>query len=129
MIEQARSLGLALASSEEYTHMKQAQANFESNEAIMALMRELEAKRAALVSALSEEPADSLLAIALTDDIDRLEAQLRESALYVAFSEAQQAFSAVLQTVNDEINACIGAPAHGSSACSGDCSSCGGCTH
>jgi cell fate (sporulation/competence/biofilm development) regulator YlbF (YheA/YmcA/DUF963 family) len=129
MIELARELGLALANSSEFICMKQAQSAFEQNEAIDALMSELNEKRERLISILSDEDGNDMEAVSLTNDIDRLEEQLKESPLYGALISAQAAFSTVLTAVNDEINACIGAETSASSGCSGDCGGCGGCKH
>lgn len=129
MIELARELGLALANSCEFTQMKQAQSAFEQNEAIALLMQELNEKRDRLIGILLDEEGDDLEAVSLTNDIDRLEAQLKESPLYSELISAQNAFSAVLTAVNDEINACIGAETSASRSCAGDCGSCGGCKH
>jgi cell fate (sporulation/competence/biofilm development) regulator YlbF (YheA/YmcA/DUF963 family) len=129
MIELARELGLALANSCEFTQMKQAQSDFEQNEAISLLMQELNEKRERLIVIFSDEEGDDLEAVSLTNDIDRLEAQLKESPLYSELISAQSAFSAVLTAVNDEINACIGAETSTSRNCAGDCGNCGGCKH
>lgn len=127
MLELARELGLALANSPEFIEMKQAQSAFESNEAINALMSELNEKRDRLIRILAEDGGDDLEAVSITNDIDRLEEQLRESPLYGDLVQAQSAFSLVLSAVNEEINACIGEGSH--SNCGGDCGSCGGCKH
>lgn len=129
LIELSRELGLALANSCEFTRMKQAQNDFEQNEAIASLMQELNEKRDRLISILADEEGDDLQAVSLTNDIDRLEAQLKESPLYEELIGAQTAFSTVLTAVNDEINACIGAETSKSQGCSGDCGGCGGCKH
>ena len=129
LVELARELGLALANSCEFTRMKQAQNDFEQNEAIAGLMQELNEKRDRLIRILADEEGDNLQAVSLTNDIDRLEAQLKESPLYEELITAQTAFSTVLTAVNDEINACIGAETSASQGCSGDCGGCGGCKH
>ena len=129
MIELARELGLALANSCEFVQMKQAQSDFEQNEAIAALMQELNEKRERLISILTDEEGDNLEAVSLTNDIERLEAQLKESPLYSELVSSQTAFSALLTAINDEINACIGAETSESRGCSGDCGGCGGCKH
>lgn len=127
MIELARELGLALANSAEFINMKQAQAAFESNEAVSELMRELEEKSVRLIQVSSEDEIDNIEAVSLTDDIDRLKAQIRECPLYEQLVSAQNAFSIVLNAVNEEINACIGGES--ASGCEGDCSACGSCRH
>lgn len=129
MIELARELGLALANSAEFIRMKEAQSAFEQNEAVDALMRELNEKRERLIEILSDDEEDNLGAVSLTSDIDRLEEQLRESPLYHELLAAQTAFSAVLTAVNDEINACIGSQTSAGGSCDGDCGGCAGCKH
>jgi cell fate (sporulation/competence/biofilm development) regulator YlbF (YheA/YmcA/DUF963 family) len=126
MLELARELGLALANSAEFITMKRAQANFESNEATSALMQELNEKRDRLIRILAEDSGGTLRRF-LTNDIERLEEQLRENPLYAEIAAAQAAFSTVLTAINDEINACIGGET--STGCGGDCGSCGGCKH
>ena len=129
MIELARELGLALANSSEFIQMKQLQNDFENNVAISSLMLELNEKRDRLISILTDEDGVDLEAVALTNDIDRLEEQLKESPLYSELISAQTAFSTVLTAVNDEINACIGAKTSENNGCSGGCGGCGGCKH
>jgi len=129
MIELARELGLALANSSEFNCMKQAQSAFEQNDAIGALMTELNEKRDRLIAILTSDDENDIEAVSLTNDIDRLEAQLKESPLYSNLVASQSAFSTLLTAVNDEINACIGAETSTSSNCSGDCGGCGGCKH
>lgn len=129
MIELARELGLALANSAEFIRMKNAQNAVEQNEGINAALIELREKRERLVNILAEEETDNLEALRLTNDIDRLEGQLQDNPLFLELLEAQAAFSTVLRTINDEINACIGGETSESASCEGDCGSCGGCKH
>jgi cell fate (sporulation/competence/biofilm development) regulator YlbF (YheA/YmcA/DUF963 family) len=129
MIELARELGLALANSKEFIHMKQAQSAFEKNEAVAILLSELNEKRERLVTILSDEDGDDMEAVSLTGDIDRLEEQLKENPLYSELVSTQAAFSGVLTAVNDEINACIGAQTSSAENCGGECGGCSGCKH
>ena len=71
MIELARELGLALANSSEFVCMKQAQSIFEQNEAIGALMAELNDKRDRLITILTSDDENDIEAVSLTNDIDR----------------------------------------------------------
>ncbi|MPM30142.1 hypothetical protein SDC9_76687 [bioreactor metagenome] len=122
-------MGLALANSAEFIRMKNAQNTVEQNEGINAALTELREKRERLVNILAEEETDNLEALRLTNDIDRLEGQLQDNPLFLELLEAQAAFSTVLRTINDEINACIGGETSESASCEGDCGSCGGCKH
>ena len=126
MLEQARELGIALANSPEFIRMKRAQAAIEQNEAVNALMQELQQKRTGLVNALSETDHDGSFALELTNDIDRLQGQLHENPIFMELLASESAFSALITSVDQEINACIG---YEKSSCSGDCGSCGGCKH
>ena len=92
-------LGLALANSCEFTQMKQAQSDFEQNEAIAKLMQELNEKRERLISILTDEEGDNMEAVSLTNDIERLEAQLKESPLYSELMSSQTAFSSLLSAM------------------------------
>lgn len=127
MIEQlARELGLALAKSTEFLHMKDAQATLEGDEVVANALNELNEKRARLVAVFSEEPCDNIEAMQLTDDIERLEGQLRENPVMIEMMMAQNAFSQLIRAVNEEINACIGV-IRTPESCSGNCNGCSGC--
>ncbi|MEG1523579.1 MAG: YlbF family regulator [Clostridia bacterium] len=126
MLEQARELGIALANSSEFIRMKQAQAAIAQNEALDALLKELQEKRTHLISVLNEEDRDGTVALELINDIDRLQGQLTENPLYTELAESENAFSTLISAVDEEINACIGIE---KSECGGNCGSCGGCQH
>ena len=126
MLEKARELGIALAGSPEFVRMKQAQADMEKNEAVAALMSELQEKRMELVSLMNEENQDGIGALELTNDVERLQGQLQENPLFMELVEAEGAFSALITTVDREINACIGG---GQESCGGNCGACSGCKH
>ena len=126
MLEKARELGIALASSQEFIRMRQAQAELEQNEAVSALMSELQQKRTELIALLNDESGDGTGALELSSDVERLQGQLQENPLFIELVEAEGAFSALISAVDREINACIGNEQQG---CSGQCGSCAGCRH
>lgn len=126
MLDKARELGLALAATPEFLRMKQAQSDVERDEALNALISELHEKRARLVASLGEDELDGNEALSLSNDIERLQGQLQENPLFAELIGAEMAFQALIATVDDEINACIGV---GKNECSGNCGSCGGCHH
>jgi len=132
IIEKARDLGLALADSAEFTRMVSARAELEKNTALIALFFEFKQKEAQIVSLLQGDSVDKESAIALTDDIQRLKAQLLDDDTFSELLQSQKAFSDLLACVNEEINSCIGmtdTAIETESICSGDCSRCGGCAH
>ena len=129
ILEQARELGIALANSDEFIRMKQAQKALEQNEAVFSLTRELEEKRLRLVSFFTGDDSDSADAIELTNDIERLQGQLQENPLFLAYVKTESDFSSLITAVDKEINACIEADEQVTVSCSGNCSVCGGCKH
>lgn len=126
MLDKARELGLALAASPEFLRMKRAQMLIENDEAVDALMDELREKRAKLVSILSESDVDGALALELSSDVERLQGQLEENPQFTELVESETEFNALINAVDDEINACIGTA---KSTCGGSCESCSGCRH
>lgn len=126
MLEKARELGLALARSSEFIRMKQAQSSLAGDEAVSALIEELRKKRQQLVSMLDSHDSDGTEALGLTNDIERLQGQLEENPQFLELIESERQFGALINAVDEEINACIGA---GKSECSGNCGSCAGCRH
>lgn len=129
ILDQARELGIALANSEEFLSMKQAQKALEANEAVFSLTKELDAKRMKLVSIFSGNNSDGDDAVELTNDIERLQGQLQENPLFLAYVKKESGFSALITAVDREINACIETNERETISCSGNCSACGGCKH
>ena len=126
MLEKARELGIALAGSPEFIRMRQAQADLEQNEAVSALMTELQQKRGELIGLMNDENSDNVGALELTNDVERLQGQLQENPLFMELVEAEGAFSALINAVDREINACIG---NVQQDCGGNCGACSGCRH
>lgn len=130
ILDMARELGVALAESSEFVRMKNAQKALEQNEAIVTLINELHAKRTALVGLLQSNESEGALALELTNDVERLQGQLSENPVFSEMIEAESAFSDLIQTVDNEINACIGSTSGGCGGdCGGDCGACSGCQH
>lgn len=126
LIEKARELGIALANSCEFIRMREAQSAVTESESVSGLITELQAKRTQLVSVMGADEKDAVEALALTNDIERLQGQLQENPLFSELLKSESEFSALISAVDDEINACIG---YTKSGCNGDCSGCGGCAH
>lgn len=126
LIEKARELGIAMAASSECIRMKEAQAALLDNEEASSLLDELKTKRERLVSILEGDDPNTFEALALTDDVTRLQEQLQENPLIVELMASEAAFTVLARAVYAELNVCIG-PARGS--CDGDCDSCDGCAH
>lgn len=126
MLEKARELGLALAATPEFLRMKRAQAEMAQDEALNALITELQQKRSQLVEVLGADDVDGTLALSISGDIERLSGQLQENPQFMELMESEAAFQSLITAVDDEINACIGVARE---TCSGSCDSCSGCRH
>lgn len=126
LIEKARELGIALASSGEFIRMKEAQSAIAESEPVSDLLNELQNKRIQLVKIMEGEEQDAMGALSLTNDIERLQGQLQENPLFMELTASESAFSALVTAVDNEINACIG---YSKSECDGDCGGCHGCAH
>ena len=126
LIEKARELGIALAGSGEFIRMKEAQSAITESESVSSLLNELQAKRVQLVKIMEGDHQDALEALALTNDIERLQGQLQENPLFMELAESESEFSALVTAIDNEINACIG---YSKSECDGDCGGCHGCAH
>ena len=128
MIEKARELGLALANSPEFLRMAEARHNVTKNSSLCELMDAFREKRDAVVELMGSDDVDKLEAIAMTTDLDRLQQQLFENPLFNELVASEQEFQTLLNSVNQEINACIGLD-QGEVSCGGNCAHCRGCEH
>ena len=108
VIDQARELGISLASSPEFMRMKQAQAALTEDETVSNLLEELNQKKQELIVSLSEDSPNTFAAVSLSNDIDRLSGQLKENPIFSELVDSENAFSSLIMAVDAEINACIG---------------------
>ena len=108
VIDQARELGISLASSPEFMRMKQAQAALTEDETVSNLLEELNQKKQELIVSLSEDSPNTFAAVSLSNDIDRLSDQLKENPIFSELVDSENAFSSLIMAVDAEINACIG---------------------
>lgn len=131
-LERARELGMALAASPEYLRLQQAKQLMLENIELTALIAEYNEKQEQLIDLMQSGEMDTKeSAVILTNEIESLQKQLGDNAIFSELLVAQEAFSNLITAVNNEINACVGntTEATASSACSGDCSQCHACKH
>lgn len=130
IIEKARALGLALSESEEFRNMIQARGVMDEDAAISDSLAEYNRKQQTILEMLESSNADTETIQALSADMDRIQSQLMENAVFTRAMETQSAFQQLMNMVNHEIGVCIGvADEDGDGACTGSCSTCGGCKH
>lgn len=127
ILEIANELGMAIAASEQLRTLEAAKTVYEADAPLQKLLAEYEADRAALGEqfAKSSEDVDETTVSTLRARMEELSAQIVSNPHYAAFSDAQKAMNALMSEVNGEIRFCI--TGERASACTHDCSSCGGC--
>lgn len=131
IIEKARELGLELSQSQEYAQLVKSRELLESDNAILEMIAEFQTKQKQIVDILSEDEPDKDYVMALTHDVDSIQAMLLGNKTFNDMLEAQNKFNMLLQQVNSTIYACVGMDTanSGSGSCSGSCSTCSGCVH
>lgn len=132
VIDKARELGIALSESPEFQRMLRARAAIEENETLANTIALLQEKQDLIADRLAEgEDSDCRIDLAtLSNEIDDIQRDLMESEPFVEMLDAQHEFENLMQRVNREVAACIGADFNeNSAACSGNCGGCGGCKH
>ena len=125
ILDKARELGLALSESQEFLRMQGAREIMDGNDAVTSALAEYKEKQDQLVDLLSGEDPDRLLVASLSRDVETLQEQLLENPVFSEAMAAQNAFQLLMNQVNGEIAACIGAQSRTGGGCSGG--SCGGC--
>ena len=127
VIDKARELGLALSESPEFQRMLRARAAIEENETLTNTIALLQEKQDLIADRLAEgEDSDFRIDLStLSNEIDDIQRDLMESEPFIEMLEAQHEFENLMQRVNREIAACIGADFNES----GNCGGCGGCKH
>lgn len=128
IIELAHALGDEIAKSEEIKNLEAAKDAFEKDADLQAKMSEYEADRMLLGEEFSKN-TDEMDQKAIADikaRMEELSAVICANELYVAFANAQKAMNDLMAEVNNEIKFCI--TGERPSACTHDCSTCGGCS-
>ena len=129
MIELAHTLGLAIAESDEIKALEIAKEAYESDADLQAKLAEYETDRKLLAEEFIKEDSETKeeAVSKLREHMEALAAEIVVNEKYVAFTNAQQALNDLMAEVNAEIKFCI--TGERPSACTHDCSTCGGCHH
>ena len=126
IIELAHKLGETIAESDEIRALAKAKAAYEADSDLQAKLNEYEAERRVLADEFSKaEEADGQTVSALRARLEELGAVILANPHYTDFSTAQKALTDLMAEVNAEIKFCI--TGERPSACTHDCSTCGGC--
>ena len=131
-IEAARKLGAAMQADEAYINYRQAVKNNDENEELQKIISEFNLKRMNLDNELSREEAerDGEKIQKLNEELRAIYDEIMANPAMVAFNEAKAGMDKLMQDVNSIIMMCAqGADPETCeiSACTGSCSTCGGC--
>ncbi|MBQ4599184.1 MAG: YlbF family regulator [Clostridia bacterium] len=127
VLKEAQALGKLIAASEEVKAANAAKEAYDNDAAIQAAITEYNAHNKALAEEYKKSEQDEALMTSIKKRIGELYNDIVNNPVYIEFMNAQEAVGALMNEVNDEINFMITGERPSASACSGNCSSCGGC--
>ena len=127
ILKQAQILGKLIAESEEVKAANAAKEAYESNAEVQAMITEYNVNNKALAEEYKRTEQDEALMTSIKKRIGELYNQIMAHPLYNAYMQSQESVGALMNLVNDEINFEVTGERPSQSACSGNCSSCGGC--
>jgi len=120
ILEKARELGTLIKQSEAMKRCDAAEAAYDADEELRALVDEYNAQDSAL--ATNDDPE---FVSAIQERMTKIYNSVMANPVYLEYIQAQQEVAKLMQEVNDEINFAV----TGQRSCSHDCSSCGGSCH
>ncbi|MBE6629336.1 MAG: YlbF family regulator [Ruminococcaceae bacterium] len=125
IFELAAELGRTLKEDERIIALDKARAAFDADATVVALMQEYEVQQRAIQEeAVKEDRSEEVLNV-IQDRIETIYNQITESESYKRLEQAQNEVNALMEAVNNTITFNI--TGEEPSACTHDCSTCGGC--
>ena len=123
MNETIELLGQQILSSDEYVTFKQAEATYQADAQLSALVNEFDACRNQLIMARSEEGNDEAKVSDIQDQMEQLYNKIMENENMKQYNEAAGKFEALMKHVFDSINTAVFGPQE----CTHNCATCSGC--
>lgn len=123
MNETIELLGQQILSSDEYVTFKQAEAAYQADAQLSALVNEFDACRNQLIMARSEEGNDEAKVSDIQDQMEKLYNKIMENENMKQYNEAAGKFEALMKHVFDSINTAVFGPQE----CTHNCATCSGC--
>ena len=127
IMEHAIQLGMAVAESKELLAMHEAEDKLEQDQDAVAILQELEAKRAAMGQLLMQEGVAKEKVEALSQEIDALEKKALENETIAAVKKAQNDFAGVMSKINAVLKYYIMGESEETDGCTGNCAGCSSC--
>jgi cell fate (sporulation/competence/biofilm development) regulator YmcA (YheA/YmcA/DUF963 family) len=125
IFELAAELGKVLKEDERLVKLEQARKAYEQDERIGKLMMEYEVQQRAIQNEAVKEDRDQNMLAMIEQRIQAIYEQITQSEVYKALEAAQEEVNELMNKVNSTITYNITGELP--SACTHDCSSCGGC--
>ena len=125
IFELAAELGRTLKDDARIIALNAARDAFEADENVKTLMTEYEVQQNAIHEEAMKEDRSEEVLNAIQDRIEAIYNQITESESYKALEEAQNEVNALMEAVNNTITFNI--TGEEPSACTHNCSTCGGC--
>lgn len=132
IIEKARELGLAISESPEFISMLEARKKVDGDPVISGMIAQYSDLQKTITEMLEASDIDAQAIRGMTAQMEEIQGTLLSEPAFVHAMETQNDFQQLMERVNAEIGACIGAPAKDTATeqgCSGCCSACSGCKH
>ncbi|MBR3879790.1 MAG: YlbF family regulator [Clostridia bacterium] len=123
IFELASELGKTISKDERMIRMENAKKAYDQSEKISKLMMEYGIQQQALTTMGDSEQIDTDALTRIQDRIDEIYAEITTDPIFKELDEAQAAVNELMQSVNNTIMY----HATGSTPCSHDYSTCGGC--
>lgn len=116
-------LGQQILASEEYVAYKEAEAVYQTDAQLSALVNDFDACRNDLVMARAGETPDEAKVGEIQDRMEKIYTQIMENDHMKAYNEAAGKFEALMKQVFEEINTAVFGPQE----CTHNCATCSGC--
>ena len=123
MNETIELLGQQILSSDEYVTFKQAEAAYQADAQLSALVNEFDVCRNQLIMARSEDGNDEAKVSDIQDQMEKLYNKIMENENMKQYNEAAGKFEALMKHVFDSINTAVFGPQE----CTHNCATCSGC--
>lgn len=127
ILAKAIELGKLIAESDEVKAANAAKEAYDNDPTVQAAIIEYNTHNKALAEEYKREEKDEALMTSIKNRIGELYNDIVNNPVYIAYMDAQEGVGQLMSLVNDEINFAVTGERPSASACSGNCSSCGGC--
>ncbi len=116
-------LGKQILASEEYVAYKEAEAVYQADAQLSALVNEFDACRNELIVSRSGETVDEAKVNEIQDRMEKIYTQIMENDHMKTYNEAAGKFEALMKQVFEGINTAVFGPQE----CTHNCATCSGC--